>query len=534
MLLPSLFFLSSASQLISGAIAEALGPKANLHIVNSLIKPDGFERSAVLAQGVHPAPLITGKKGDKFHINVVNSLSDATMLRSTSIHWHGIFQHGTTWADGPVGVSQCPIAPNNSFLYEFSVPDQAGTYWYHSHFGTQYCDGLRGPLVVYDPHDPFKSLYDVDDESTIITLGEWYHLQAPSITGAAIADSTLINGKGRYIGGPQVDLAVVNIQHGRRYRFRLVSISCDPNYVFSIDGHPLTIIEVDGENVHPLTVDSIQIFAGQRYSFILNANQTIGNYWIRSLPSSGKNGLASGFTNGTNSAILRYNGAPKSDPGTTQPSQSNLLQETDLHPLIDPQAPGKPHAGGADVNINLVLGFNAGTFTINNHSFVNPTVPVLLQILSGAQNAHDLMPQGSVYPLPLNKVIEITIPGGVLGGPHPFHLHGHSFSVVKSAGNFTKPNYMTPVRRDVVNIGGAGSDVAIRFRTDNSGPWFMHCHIDFHLNAGLAIVFAEDPKDTKVRNPTPEAWKELCPIYNDLPASATSVHLVSTPSPHAV
>jgi FtsP/CotA-like multicopper oxidase with cupredoxin domain len=97
-------------------------------------------------------------------------------------------------------------------------------------------------------------------------------------------DSTLINGKGRYIGGPSVPLAVVNVrQHLRSvlqfdivpsekltcsnnnsYRLRIVSISCDPSFVFSIDGHQLTIIEVDGNNVQPLVVDSLEIFAGKQ------------------------------------------------------------------------------------------------------------------------------------------------------------------------------------------------------------------------------------------------------------------------------
>lgn len=98
-------------------------------------------------------------------------------------HWHGIFQEGSTWADGPAFVSQCPIVSGDSFLYEFTVPDQAGrpqsssqygrvittvilvsgTFWYHSHISTQYCDGLRGAFVVYDPNDPYADLYDVDD-----------------------------------------------------------------------------------------------------------------------------------------------------------------------------------------------------------------------------------------------------------------------------------------------------------------------------------------------------------------------------------
>jgi iron transport multicopper oxidase len=83
-------------------------------------------------------------------INVVDHLTDATMLRSTSIvspksyqfrdrtysekHWHGIFQQKqSNWADGVSFVTQCPIAPNDSFLYDFQTEGQAGTFWYHSH-----------------------------------------------------------------------------------------------------------------------------------------------------------------------------------------------------------------------------------------------------------------------------------------------------------------------------------------------------------------------------------------------------------------
>jgi iron transport multicopper oxidase len=78
-----------------------------------------------------------------------------------------------------------------------------------------------------------------------------------------MGDSTLINGKGRYPLGPNAELAVVNVQQGKRYRLRLVSISCDPNFIFSIDNHNLTVIESDGVALNPVTVTSIQIFAGE-------------------------------------------------------------------------------------------------------------------------------------------------------------------------------------------------------------------------------------------------------------------------------
>lgn len=60
-------------------------------------------------------------------------------------------------------VNQCPIIANHSFTYDFSSTTQAGTFWYHSHLAAQYCDGLRGPLVVYDLLDPHRLLYDIDD-----------------------------------------------------------------------------------------------------------------------------------------------------------------------------------------------------------------------------------------------------------------------------------------------------------------------------------------------------------------------------------
>lgn len=91
--------------------------------------------------------------------------------------------------------SQCSTPPCSTYLVFNSIH----SFWYHSHLSTQYCDGLRGVIVIYgtmsdtiwyfwcqpkdlDPNDPLKQLYDVDDESTIITLSDWYHVLAPEGT----------------------------------------------------------------------------------------------------------------------------------------------------------------------------------------------------------------------------------------------------------------------------------------------------------------------------------------------------------------
>ena len=282
-----------------------------------------------------------------------------------------MFQKNTNWADGAAFVNQCPISTGNSFLYDFTAADQAGTYWYHSHVSTQYCDGLRGPMVIYDPEDPYLDMYDVDDESTVITLADWYHVAAklgdsfPYVFTCTLKvsciltqnyrtqDTTLFNGLGRSTTGDDADLAVVNVTQGKRYRFRLVNLSCDPAYTFQIDGHNMTVIEVDGVNHEPLVVDEIQIFAGQRYSFVLTADQAIDNYWLRAVPNKG----TTGFEGGINSAILRYDGAADIEPTTNQTTSVLALNETDLVPVDDVTPPGTAEVGGVDYALNLVTSF---------------------------------------------------------------------------------------------------------------------------------------------------------------------------------
>jgi len=172
---------------------------------------------------------------------------------------------------------------------------------------------------------------------------------------------------------------------------------------------------------------------GQRYSAVLNANQPVSNYWIRALPNTGGNGLNTTFANGLNSAILRYKGASATDPTTCKQTQENKLLETDLHPLSHPAAPGRSTADGADYVFNVTMGFDEETFTwtMNGAQFVAPDVPVLLQILSGARTAQELLPKGSFLVVERNKTVQINFPSGLIGGPHPFHLHGVRWILIR-------------------------------------------------------------------------------------------------------
>ena len=352
--------------------------------------------------------------------------------------------------DGTAFVTQCPIVSGDSFLYSFDVKKQAGTFWYHSHFNLQYCDGLRGPIVIYDENDPYLDLYDVDDGMVFkLASSEWYslgsfsfddhhvdglvsrvigdldydvtnafhryHVTAYNVAAADSPAGILINGLGRYPAGPDVPLSVTTVEQGKRYRIRLINMACKPHILFSIEQHDFTVIEADGQTTLPLPVDQIPIYVGQRYSFILEANQPVDNYWIRALPQ----GYPSNFTNGLNSGILRYVGAPETEPENKTTPLVNPLVETNLHAYGDSLVPGLPFPGGADVSINLVSIMDNTTllFYMNGETYKPPTTPILLQILSGALTASQLAPQGLVYTLPPNQVIEISIPTTFLPNP---------------------------------------------------------------------------------------------------------------------
>ncbi|KAJ7342643.1 laccase 17 [Mycena albidolilacea] len=501
----------------------------DLPITNAVVAPDGFSRSAIQA-GAFPGTNILAMKGDTLHINVSNHLVDPTMRRSTSIHWHGLFQDRTASEDGPSFVNQCPIAPGTFYQYNFNLGDQTGTYWFHSHLSTQYADGERGTLVIY-PDDPQKDLWDVDDASTIITLADWYHTPAEQAMAQFKADghepvpaSGLFNGVGRYNGGPAVPWSVVNVVAGKRqnrYRLRVINISAFAAYTFSIDQHVFDVIETDGIATVPLTVSSFVIHAAQRYSVVLTANQPVKNYWMRAPMILA--GSSATLDKDNVKAILRYAGAPAQDPVTSAISapvalknggSASPLQEYQLATLINPGAPGG--SAPADHVIDLNFGTaGSGTWEINGVVYTPPDLPTLLKIMNGATTASDFNVSEHTFILTQNEVVELRIHGSNHGITHPFHLHGHAFDVVQSASG--PVNYVNPPRRDVIGVDSGG--VIIRFRADNPGPWFLHCHIDWHLEAGLAVVFAESPEAER-QGPSAQIispqWLNLCPAYDAL------------------
>lgn len=111
-------------------------------IKRGVIAPDGYQKTALLVNGQFPGPAIEANWGDTVQVTVHNQITEPE--EGTALHWHGLLQTETPWFDGVPGVQQCPIAPGNSFTYQFKA-DLYGTSWYHSHYSGQYTGEFMSP-----------------------------------------------------------------------------------------------------------------------------------------------------------------------------------------------------------------------------------------------------------------------------------------------------------------------------------------------------------------------------------------------------
>ncbi|KAF9451477.1 multicopper oxidase, partial [Macrolepiota fuliginosa MF-IS2] len=140
--------------------------------------------------------------------------------------------------------------------------------------------------------------------------------------------------------------------------------------------------------------------------------------------------------------------------------------------------------------------------------FLPEKVPTLERVLGGALQPGDFNTTENVFVLPANATIEIAFPSTSDDDAHPLHLHGMNFQVIKSMSS-TANNTVNPIRRDTVAVGGSGT--TIRFNTNSPGPWFFHCHIYWHKQAGLATVMLADPATVQTAVHPSKAWEALCP-----------------------
>ncbi|KAG6393601.1 hypothetical protein SASPL_147845 [Salvia splendens] len=491
-------------------------------------------KPTIVVNGKFPGPTLYAREDDTVIVRVVNHVTD-----NVTIHWHGVRQLRTGWADGPAYITQCPIQTGQSYVYNFTLTGQRGTLLWHAHINWQRAT-VHGAIVIL-PRLGIPYPFPKPDKEEIIILGEWWKADVESVINTAmqaglppnVSDAHTING----LPGPSPNCSssgyTFHVETGKTYLLRIVSAAVNEELFFKIAGHRLTVVEVDASYTKPFTTDTIFIGPGQTTTALLTADQPIGKYVIAISPFmdtivATDNQVATGS--------LRYSGAaPLSGAGATVavPARNatpiTTAFEDGLRCLNSPEYPAAV-PGGTDHSLLLAIGVGMNPCAscvngtrlvadVNNVSFVMPAT-ALLQAhyynVSGVYTADfpaaPVTPWNytgvaapanmgtatgtRVYRVGYNSSVQIVVQGTAVIAPesHPMHLHGFNFYVVgKGIGNYDavndpkRFNLVDPVERNTISV-PTGGWTAIRFRADNPGMWFLHCHLEVHTTWGLKMA----------------------------------------------
>ncbi|KAJ4362767.1 laccase, multicopper oxidase, benzenediol:oxygen oxidorectuctase [Ascochyta clinopodiicola] len=473
--------------------------KYNLEISN-VTKPhlDGSagSREFKLINGQYPGPTIRAKWGDTIIVNVKNNMQD----NGTGIHWHGVRQLNSCQQDGVPGITECPIAPGKTRQYKFKAT-QFGTTWYHSHWSVQYGDGALGTMIIDGP-----ATANYDEDLGVLPITDYYYTPAftlfelaqrvrggPPIPSNILVNGTHVNASG---GGKYAKMTVTK---GKKYRIRIINTSVDSTFSVSLDGHPFTVMTADFVPVKSFITTQLTLAIGQRYDVVINANQTVDNYWFRVAVGTdcGSNAMiASGVQMG---AIVSYSGASGGNPTSTGVAMRTACVDektSDLVPFVPNIVPSSVigSTGKLEVGFNRTAPENLARWLIDGIPMVvdwnNPTLETTLA------GSNKFPTNANIRELSTSNWYLWWIQStAALQLPHPIHLHGHDFYIVGEGngtwdGSTTGLTLNNPTRRDTKSM-PVGGYLLLAFPADNPGAWVMHCHIAWHASEGLAMQFLE-------------------------------------------
>ncbi|XP_043703596.1 laccase-11-like [Telopea speciosissima] len=511
----------------------------------------------VTVNGMFPGPTIYVKEGDRVLVNVTNYAK-----YNMSIHWHGLKQFRNGWADGPAYITQCPIKTGNSYTYDFNATGQRGTLWWHAHI-LWLRTTVYGAIVIL-PKNGTSFPFPQPHSETNILLGEWWNTDVEENVKQAnklglppnMSDAHTINGKpGPLFPYSEKYTFAMEVELGKTYLLRIINAALEDELFFAIAGHNMTVVEIDAVYTKPFTTQALIIAPGQTTNVLVRADQAPGRYFMATRAFMD---VPIPVDNKTATAILQYKGIPNSImpvmPQLPAPNNTEfvLSYNRKLRSLNTPQFPANvPLKVDRHLFYTIGLGKNLCpscqngtklTASLNNITFMMPKTGLLqahyfntkgvfttdfpdkpptpfnytgAPLTANLGTSLETMPRLSR--VAFNTTVELVLQDTNLltVESHPFHLHGYNFFVVGTGmGNFdpakdtAKFNLVDPPERNTVGV-STGGWTAIRFRADNPGVWFMHCHLELHTMWGLKMAFVVD------NGKSPE--ESVLPPPNDLP-----------------
>jgi CopA family copper-resistance protein len=527
----------------------------DLYVADTVVNFTGKTKHAIAVNGSIPMPTLTFTEGDTAEIYVHNMMNT-----ETSLHWHGLFLPNQY--DGVPNLTQMPIKAHTTHLYKFPII-QHGTHWYHSHTGLQEQIGMYGaiilnkrkeldiptiPIVLSEwtdmkPEEVHRSLHNASDwfaieKGTTQSYGEaiksgylktkltneWKRMNAMDVSDVYY-NKFLINGK-IFVEQPQ-------FKAGDKVRLRIANGSSSTYFWLTYSGGKITVIANDGNDVETVEVDRLIIAVAETYDVIITLHENM-SYEFLVTPEDRTNNASLWLGSGmkmpaTPLPKLKYFAGMKmmnsmmAINGDLIPMKGMQMsnQTMDMNMVMYPEITGEESKGKMKMNtlskkadINSMPGMimdseNSGMITLN-YGMLKSTEKTTLHEGPVKELKFELTGNMNRYVWSIdNKVVSeadnILIRKGenvriILYNNtmmrHPMHIHGHDFRVLNGQGeNAPLKNVLDimPMERDT-----------LEFAATESGDWFFHCHILYHMMSGMGRVFSYENSPANPEIPDPK------------------------------
>jgi len=546
-----------------------------------------FVKEGIGYNGASPGPVMRFKEGENVKINVTNNLDEMT-----SIHWHGLILPFDQ--DGVPGISFPGIKPGETFTYEFPI-QQAGTYWFHSHSGFQEPDGAYGSIVIepegrepfrYDreyvvqltdkhPHSGDRIMRNLKMMSDYYnreqqTVGEFFSDVSENGLMSTVRDrmawgdmrmmkadvedihgfTGLINGK-----GPSQNWTGI-FEPGERIRLRFINSSAMTYFDIRIPGLDMTVVQADGNNVQPVSVDEFRIGVAETYDVIVRPkDEQAYTIFAESMGRSGYARATLAPEEGMEAAVPQLREAARLTmadmggmPGMDHGSMAGMdhgnmdmgssegvsgMDHSNMGSMDHSNMKGMDHSNMKGMDHSDMSGMDHGSMAMGKGGPSDPFYAKGSGVVPTAANGGkflsyaDLKAQDPLYEdREPTREIELRLTGNMerytwsINGvkyedadpirlkygervrfkfvnetmmTHPMHLHGMWSILDVGAGQWN------PIKHTVsVN---PGTTVYMETEVDEPGQWAFHCHLSYHAAAGMfrKVIVEGGPESTQAK-----------------------------------
>lgn len=538
----------------------------DLYVKDTIVNFTGKEKRAIAVNGQIPMPTLTFTEGDTAEIHVHNRLRE-----STSLHWHGLYLPNKE--DGVPYLTQMPIEPNTTHVYRFPII-QNGTHWYHSHSGLQEQIGMYGSMVLlkraddptfrkgiddlpsvpiilsewtdYNPDNVHRMLHNANDWFAIKKnavqsyaeakkaghfktklTNEWKRMLAMDVSDVYY-DKFLINGTS--------ESQLAQFKAGDKVRLRISNGGASSYFWLTYAGGKMTVVANDGNDVEPVVVDRLIIGVSETYDVIVTIPAENTSYEFLATPEDRTKSASIYIGSGIKQLAsplpkLKYfegmkmmNDMMKMDGTMNDMGMDMSLQQMDMNTVMYPEITGenKPKKSEHSDHSNHTRPSN-DIVTLNYAMLKSPTKTTLPKDapirelrfeLTGNMNRYvwsmdnRVLAETDKILIKKGEIVRITLYNNSMMR-HPMHLHGHDFRVINGQGDYAPLKNVLDIMPMETNV--------IEFEANLEGDWFFHCHILYHMMAGMNRVFSTENQAPNPLLPDKKwAYKKLQRESNEL------------------